>query len=68
MISGFILLEIAATIALIYGFAKEDKIIEFEDQIIDKIKKAIYKWQKYPVILPGIIFFRAVNIRLYFFA
>lgn len=43
MISGFILLEIAATIALIYGFTKEDKIIKFEDQIIDKIKKAIYK-------------------------
>lgn len=37
MISGFILLEVAATILLIYGFTKEDKIIEFEDQIIKKI-------------------------------
>ena len=43
MISGFILLEVAATILLIYGFTQEEKIIEFEDQIIDKIKKAIYK-------------------------
>ena len=42
MISGFILLEVAATILLIYGFTQEEKIIEFEDQIIDKIKKAIY--------------------------
>jgi type III secretory pathway component EscS len=43
MISGFILLEIAATIALIYGFTQEEKIIQFEDQIIKKIVKAVRK-------------------------
>ena len=43
MISGFILLEVAATILLIYGFTQEEKIIEFEDLLIDKVKKAIHK-------------------------
>lgn len=37
MISGFILLEIAATILLIYGFTQEEKIVQFEDRIAKKI-------------------------------
>lgn len=41
MISGFILLEIAATIALIYGFAQEEKIVQFEDQVFFCLKNSI---------------------------
>lgn len=40
MISGFILLEVAATILLIYGFTQEEKIIEFEDQMFLLLKNA----------------------------
>lgn len=34
--------EIIASLLLIYGFAKEDKIIQFEQKAIKKVKKAIY--------------------------
>jgi hypothetical protein len=34
--------EILASVLLIYGFTKEDKIIQFEQKSIKKIKKAIY--------------------------
>ena len=32
-----IILELIATVAIVYGFIHEEKIIEFEDQIIKKI-------------------------------
>lgn len=34
--------ELIASVLLIYGFTKEDKIIQIEQKAIKKIKKAIY--------------------------
>lgn len=34
-------LELAAVIAVIYGFIHEDKLIAFEERITDKIKTAL---------------------------
>lgn len=31
--------EIVAVVLIIYGFVKEDKLIEFEDRLKEKIKK-----------------------------
>lgn len=35
------ILELAAVIAVIYGFIHEDKLIAFEERIADKIKTAL---------------------------
>jgi hypothetical protein len=37
ILSIIILLEIAATLLIVYGFMNEEKFIEFEDRIIKKI-------------------------------
>lgn len=33
------LIELAVILLLIYGFCREDKLIEFEDRLKEKIKK-----------------------------
>ena len=37
ILSIIILLELAATLLIVYGFTKEEKIVQFEDRIIKKI-------------------------------
>lgn len=43
MLSLIILLEIAITLLIVYGFMHEEKIIEFEDRIIEEIRKKVKK-------------------------
>ncbi len=39
MLFYIIIFELIATVAIVYGFMHEKKIIEFEDRIIKKILK-----------------------------